>query len=98
MASDFDKSNTIDLKETLFLGIALSLDSFCIGIGGGIINTNPILFPITVSIFQILFLSTGTYLGKKINNLCTLPENIWSIISATLLILIGFLKMIFNNL
>ena len=31
-SSDFDKSNTIDAKEAVFLGLALSLDSFIIGL------------------------------------------------------------------
>ena len=43
-SSDLDKSNTIDSKEALFLGLALSLDSFCIGIGFSMINTFSIYF------------------------------------------------------
>lgn len=93
MVSDFDKSNTIDFKESIFLGVALSLDSFCIGIGGSIINISLIFFPIFVSFFQFFFLSIGSILGNKINRLCSLPENVWSVISALLLILIGIVKL-----
>ena len=93
-SSDFDKSNVIDSKEALFLGLALSLDSFCIGIGFSMINTFSIIFPLLTSCFQLFFLSLGIYCGKKLYSFSKLPDNIWSIISGILLIIIGFCKMI----
>ena len=93
-SSDFDKSNIIDSKEALFLGLALSLDSFCIGIGFSMINTFSIIFPLLTSCFQLFFLSLGNYCGKKLYSFSKLPDNIWSIISGILLIIIGFCKMI----
>lgn len=92
ISSDLDKSKTIDPKEAIFLAIALSLDSLCIGIGASISNIDLSLFPILVSTFQILFLSIGTYLGAHINKLCKLPQNIWGLISGALLFFIGILK------
>lgn len=92
ISSDFNHSKIIDPKEAFFLAIALSLDSFGIGIGGSIGNINLVFFPIFVSIFQLFFLCTGFWLGKNINNLWRLPKNIWSIISGILLISIGILK------
>ena len=93
-SSDFDKSNVIDSKEALFLGLALSLVSFCIGIGFSMINTFSIIFPLLTSCFQLFFLSLGNYFGKKLYSLNKLPDNIWSTISGILLIIIGFCKMI----
>ena len=93
-SSDLDKSNVIDSKESLFLGLALSLDSFCIGIGFSMINTFSIIFPLLTSCFQLFFLSLGIYCGKKLYSFSKLPDNIWSIISGILLIIIGFCKMI----
>ena len=93
-SSDLDKSNVIDSKEALFLGLALSLDSFCIGIGFSMINTFSIIFPLLTSCFQLFFLSLGIYCGKKLYSFSKLPDNIWSIISGILLIIIGFCKMI----
>lgn len=93
-SSDLDKSNTIDSKEALFLGLALSLDSFCIGIGFSMINTFSFIFPLLISLFQLFFLSFGNYCGKKLYTFSVLPDNIWSIISGTLLIIIGFCKII----
>lgn len=92
--SDLDNSNKIDSKEALFLGLALSMDSICIGIGGGIIGINTYIFPFLIGFFQLFFLKLGTLLGKKLYNFSKLPSNIWSIISGILLIFIGILKFI----
>lgn len=92
--SDFNKSNQIEWKEALYLGIALSLDSIGIGIGSSIMGLNSFLFPILVAIFQLFFLSFGSYLGKKIKDISNIPENIWSIISGILLIFVGISKVI----
>ena len=95
ISSDFDNSKKIDGKEALFLGLALSLDAFCVGIGSGIIGLNSFIFPFLTSLFQLIFLNTGILFGKRINSLSKLPDNIWSVISGTLLILIGIIKFLF---
>lgn len=95
ISSDLDNSKIIDSKESIFLAIALSLDSLCIGICGSIININLVMFPFLVSIFQLFFLSIGTFVGIHINKFYKLPQNIWSVISGTLLIIIGFLKFFY---
>lgn len=92
ISSDLDNSKIIDSKESIFLAIALSLDSLCIGIGGSISNINLTFFPLLVSLFQLFFLSIGNWIGTHINNSCKLPENIWSLISGILLIFIGISK------
>lgn len=93
ISSDFDNSQVIDSREALFLAVALSLDSLCIGIGGSISNINLAFFPLLVSIFQLFFLSFGTFLGVRINKFYMLPQNIWSLISGILLIFIGIFKL-----
>lgn len=94
ISSDLDNSKIIDSKESLFLAIALSLDSLCIGIGSAISDINLTFFPLLVSLFQIGFLSLGTFLGTHINKIYKLPHNIWNILSGLLLIFIGFIKII----
>lgn len=91
--SDMDKSNKIDFKEAMFLGFALSLDAVCIGFGGSIIGINSLIFPLLISIFQILFLCIGSKIGRIINNFSNVPQNLWNIISGLLLIFIGILKI-----
>ena len=93
-SSDLDKSNLIDGKEALFLGVALSLDSFAIGISSGILGTHSIIFPLIVSIFQLLFISLGNLLGSNLNRFGKLPKSTWSIISGILLIVIGIIKLL----
>ncbi len=94
-SSDFDKSNTIDAKEAVFLGLALSLDSFGIGMSFGMIENFTFYFPLFISLFQLFFLNFGNFLGKKLCNFSKIPENIWSIISGILLVIIGFAKLFF---
>lgn len=94
-SSDLDSSNSIDSKEAFFLGFALSLDCFCIGAFGSIIGVSSFLFPLFISIFQLVFLSVGNVLGKKLHNLSHLPDNIWSVISGILLVLIGVVRFVF---
>lgn len=94
VSSDFDDSKSIDSKEAIFLGFALSLDSFCIGVGGSIIGINSILFPIFIAFFQLNFISLGNLLGRKLNKLSHLPDNMWSVISGFLLIVIGIARFL----
>lgn len=94
ISSDLDKSNLIDGKEALFLGVALSLDSFAIGISSGILGIHSIIFPLVVSVFQLLFISLGNLLGSTLNRFSKFPQSIWSIISGILLIVIGIIKLL----
>lgn len=94
ISSDLNHSKVIEPKEALILAIALSLDSFCIGVCGAITDINLSFFPFLVSIFQLVFLNLGSYLGINIRNFCKLPQNTWSILSGILLIFIGFCKFV----
>lgn len=92
--SDFDHSNHIDGKEAIFLGFALSLDTIGIGLSSSMLTIPLYFFPLCVSIFQFFFLSFGNFLGRKIQTISNIPENIWSILAGFLLIFIGFTKLI----
>lgn len=91
---DFNNSNTIEPKEALFLGLALSLDSFCIGTCGSIIGVHSILFPIFISAFQLFFLEFGDFLGSTLHAFTNFPNNICSIISGFLLMIIGIIRFL----
>ena len=94
--ADFDKSNNIDVKEALFLGLALSVDSIGIGIGGVNIGLNIYLFSILVSLFNVTFLIIGTLLGNKITKIANVHTSTWSILSGGLLIFISVLNLLFS--
>ena len=94
LSYDLDNSNSIDFKESIFLGLALSIDSFCIGIGGSFIGINPYIFPFIISVFQFVFLFSGDFLGKRFYSFDFFPDCIWSLLSGILLIFISLLKFI----
>ena len=91
---DFDHSHGIDIKEAFVLGIALSLDSICVGIGLSIGGFYNFLFPIFVTIFQLAFLLFGTFFGKKIALTSKISDIYLKFISGSLLIIFGILKII----
>lgn len=94
--SDFDNSKNIDWKEALYLGIALSIDSFCIGISSTFLGINSFIFPIMVAFFQIFFISIGIFVGKKFIKLLNISDNMSAILSGILLIFIGIVKLFIN--
>ena len=94
ISSDLDNSKCIDWKESIYLGLCLSIDSLCIGICSSMIGYSSFLFPILVATFQLVFLSIGRVLGNKILSISNIPENIWSTLSGVLLICIGISRFI----
>lgn len=92
LSFDFDNSNDINCKEALILGLALSLDSLCIGIGAATIGINIYIFSILSAILQYVFLSIGNRLGFYIINFRFIPQSVWTKLSGVFLILIGLIK------
>ena len=91
---DFDKSNDINIKESLVLSISVTMDSLCIGISSSILGINNYFFPLFVAILHLTFLSIGGILGRNLVAISKIPNNIWNIISGTILIIIGVLKIL----
>lgn len=90
---DLDNSNDIDIKESLILGIALSLDNFCIGIGAISLGINMFIFALAIAFLQFAFLSLGNFLGIHLSSFNKVPQSIWTKLSGILLILIGLFKL-----
>lgn len=63
---DFDRSKTIETAEALYLGVALSIDSFGAGVSSAVSGMNSILVPILAGLVQMLFLWGGGFLGKRL--------------------------------
>ena len=91
---DLDSSKNIDLKESIYIGIALSIDSFAGGLSYSIAGYKSLLTPVFVGILQFLFLSTGLFLGNKILLKKSLSSKFISIISGTIFIILAFSKII----
>lgn len=66
VSGDVDHSGCIDLKESLLIGSALSLDILGVGLGCAMIGLNIWIIPFTVAAAQLLFLSCGLSLGKTL--------------------------------
>ena len=90
---DFNNSNLIDPKESVFLGFALSLDNFGIGISSSLIGSSYILFPILISVFQFMFLRVGILIGKKVCCFIGFSDFACSMLSGFLLVLIGLWQL-----
>ena len=57
------------LKEMLLFGLAVSIDSFSVGIGLEALTNNYIISVSIFSISSFIFTYIGLTIGKKINNL-----------------------------
>ncbi|HPU22023.1 hypothetical protein [Thermoclostridium caenicola] len=64
--ADIDRSGRIDPLESVLLSIALTLDSVGLILCSALIGQNTLLFPIALSIGQLLGLIAGEKLGARI--------------------------------
>lgn len=79
------------LSELLVFGLAVSIDSFSVGLGLHAIYSKPLIAAIIFSISSFLFTYVGLYLGKKINDIV---GKISTRIGGITLILIGIFYLI----
>ncbi len=93
---DRDRSGRIDAKESLLLGLALSLDAIGTGVGSALTGLFTPLIPLTIGFFQMLFLSVGTYLGFRFCQLKNFNEKIFGIISGILLLCLALIRWLWQ--
>lgn len=89
---DKDKSNIIEFKESLILGIALSLNNFGLGIGASIIGLNIYLTSLLSIIFSLIFIQAGFYIGHKYFS--KIFENYATLISGIIILLLGLYSLV----
>ena len=89
---DIDFSSSIELGEAILLGLALSSDSFGIGIAVATFEINYLEFPFLVAISQPLFLMLGEWSGTKASSFLGEKQKICTIGSGILLMLIAILQ------
>jgi putative sporulation protein YtaF len=63
--ADFDNSKCLNIKESFYLALALSLDSLTVGIGSSLCNINYFQVLILCFIMGIFLVSIGVFLGRK---------------------------------
>lgn len=81
----------LTLKEKIFFGLAVSIDSLSIGVGLNQIYDNILLSVTIFSIISFSFTYLGLILGKKINNIV---GKISTIFGGIILMIIGLLYVI----
>ncbi|MDR0818689.1 MAG: sporulation membrane protein YtaF [Oscillospiraceae bacterium] len=92
---DMDSSKSIDPVEALYLGAALSVDSFGAGLGSSMSGISASLIPLFVVICQLVFLSAGYFSGGKISGRFNINGKAGTIISGSLLILLAAVRAFF---
>ena len=65
-SADINNSKKIEFTEAICIGITLSLDSLINGIGFSILGFNNLFLPLITAFCQYLFLTIGSFCGKKI--------------------------------
>jgi len=63
--ADFDNSKCLNIKESFYLALALSLDSLAVGVGSSLGNINYIQVLILCFFVGIIAVSFGVFLGRK---------------------------------
>lgn len=89
--ADFDKSKSLNSKESFYLALALSLDSIAVGFGSSLVNINYLQVLILCFIIGILAVSIGVFLGRKFAEKLNL-ELSW--LSGILLIILAIVRVI----
>lgn len=94
--ADVDGSGTIDKKEAVLLGFALSVDSLGAGIGFALSGISSFYIPFCVGLFQLLFLSVGLYSGflcVKRRSQTKKTEKITKILPGSLLLVLAAVRL-----
>ncbi|CAM3965073.1 sporulation membrane protein YtaF [Alicyclobacillus pomorum] len=63
--ADFDRSQTISIKEALVLGIALALNALAGGFDAGAVHIGVLETALAVAVCSYLLLGISAYLGRK---------------------------------
>ena len=85
------KLDKMKLREMILFGLAVSIDSFSVGIGINNISNNFLLCSLIFSITSMLFTYIGLFLGNKLNQLI---GRISTILGGLSLIILGIIFFI----
>lgn len=88
--ADIDHSKVLSIRESLYLGIALSLDSLAVGFGVGFTPNNIYEIATFSLAFNVLALVIGSSLGKKFAKKISSDPS-W--ISGIILMILALLKL-----
>lgn len=85
-----DIKNIVSFRQILLFGLAVSIDSFSVGIGLNVISKNYLYCSIVFSLFSLSFTYFGLILGKKISSIIGKTS---TIIGGLVLVIISFIYL-----
>ncbi|WHH57708.1 sporulation membrane protein YtaF [Petroclostridium sp. X23] len=91
-SSDIDHSGVIDIREAVYIGAALSIDSISVGIAAAAFQINLASIVIFTAVLNIILLKIGELIGKKFGNLVS--QDKLKFASGTIIFILGILKLI----
>ncbi|MEX2461887.1 MAG: sporulation membrane protein YtaF [Paenibacillaceae bacterium] len=89
--ADLDHSKTISFKESLILGSALGINALAGGFDAGVTHLHVLSTSVAVGFFSFVVLGITDYIGRKY--ITVKFDNLATILSGILLILIGFYQI-----
>ncbi len=92
-SGDLNGSSYIEPIEAVYIGIALSVDSLCAGVGAAMMGLNDAFIPLSVAAMQFIFLTLGSWVGKKLMKF-NLNAKIWVFISGSVLVMLGLMRLV----
>lgn len=93
LAFDLDHSGSISSLEALMLGLALSVDAIGVSIGSALTGFHSLFIPISIGLFQLIFIYLGTYLGNKIGCCWKYDQKILSLLPGLMLIFLALTRI-----
>ncbi len=90
---DLDRSGVIDIKESLLLGLALSIDAIGVGVGSSMAGLASAAIPFAIGLFQLFFLYAGIFLGRKAAGIGRLNKKAVSLAPGLLLLVLALLRI-----
>lgn len=89
--ADADSSGEIDLRETVILTLALTINNFGLGIGASIAGFNIAATAVFTFIFSLVFIRLGYKLGKGV--LSNIIGKYTDLVSGIVIIALGIIEM-----
>lgn len=80
------------IRESLYMGVALSIDSFGAGISSAVSGINNFFVPVMVGLCQFIFLSLGIFCGQKLTSIKKADPKIFMLLSGAILVVLAIIR------
>ncbi len=87
-----DPTATMGIRESLYMGVALSIDSFGAGISSAVSGINNFFVPVMGGLCQFIFLYLGIFCGQKLTSIKKADPKIFMLLSGTILVVLAIIR------